>query len=541
MDEKSTEGNAHFFKSMGIISMATALSRILGLVREQVFAFFFGASFASDAFLIAFRIPNLFRDLLAEGAMRSALIPIYTKIRKKQGEEVAWSVARKLICLLSTILTLMVALGICFAEPIVDLIAHSFRQTPGKFELTVSLTTWLIPFLPIIVLAAVCMALLNARNRFTTPALAPASFNIFCILSMLALAPQLPAMGIHPIYSMVVGVLVGGMGQWLLQVPALRREGFRFHLDMQWKNKELGKIVRYMGMGAVGLAAMQVNVLVNSFFAASQGDGAVSWLNYAFRLMQFPIGVFGVSIAQVTLTQVSILHSRSEAKKMCSTITQSLRINTFLTIPSAIGLAVLSVPITSVIYGHGSFGFKDVILTAQALACYSIGLAAYSCNKIMTPILYSLSKASIAVASAIVAVVINIVLCVLWIDTMGFTGLALATSVSALCHCSILYAATHYYARYLSFKELMFGFLGQFFAGSIMGIVVWYYWLYYAPTWQDIIFYKQIYILACGVLMGTVTYWVVARLLGLAEVLRVERFILKKMFQSRKEKGNKGE
>ncbi|RYZ95594.1 MAG: murein biosynthesis integral membrane protein MurJ, partial [Proteobacteria bacterium] len=267
-----------FYGATGIIAGGTFLSRILGLVREQVFAFFFGAGSATDAFQIAFRIPNLLRDLFAEGAMSSALVPTYTRVRKEQGEEKAWLLVSNVVCTLALALSVVAALGIVFADPLVSLYAPSFKDVPGKHEMAVTMTRILWPFLPMVVLAAVWMGILNARERYGTPALAPSIFNVISIFSAFTICPWVAwAFGAPPIYGMAIGAVIGGLGQWLIQVPSLKKEGFHFKPVFNWQDPALRKMVLLMGAGTFGLAATQINILVNSMLAAGAGDGAVSW------------------------------------------------------------------------------------------------------------------------------------------------------------------------------------------------------------------------------------------------------------------------
>ena len=521
----------NFLRSAGLISAATMVSRVLGLVREQVFAFFFGAGLITDAFQIAFRIPNLLRDLFAEGAMSFALVPIYIESRKKDGDNRAWELARKLICLLGVTLFSLAALGIYFAEEIV--MFFPLEVGSRKFELTVGLTRVMIPFLPTVVLAAIWMSLLNAREKFGVPALAPALFNVASIFAAFAICPWMPSVGLEPIYGMAFGVLLGGLGQWLIQTPALRKEGFRFRFNFNWKDKELGRIAALMGIGAVGAAATQVNVLVNSFLALSHGDGAVSWLNYAFRLLQFPIGVFGVAIAQVTLTKVSKSVANSNLDEVGESVLKSLRMAFVITIPSAIGLAMLGKPIISVIFEHGQFSYSDVSATAWALMLYSIGLVAYASNKILVPVLYSLKKARIAVGSTVLVVFINVLLCIRLSAEMGFAGLALATALSAYIHWSILLFSVLRYSQGFKWGSFIQCVLSAAGAGLAMGALLYFGWDALAIHWQILNFFTRLGLLTCGILIGAGTYWACCRLFGVAEVAALESFVLQKIARAR--------
>ncbi len=381
-------------RAAGAMGAATFLSRILGLVREQVFAVFFGAGNATDAFNIAFRIPNLLRDLFAEGALSAALVPTFTRVRAEQGDRRAWRVAGLVFRLLFVAVGLLSLLGIVFAPQLVGLYAGKFRAIPGKFEITVAMTRIMFPFFPLVALAAAYMAVLNACGRFFLPAFASALFNAGSILSGLALAYAMPSYGMHPIQGMAAGVVIGGAIQAFSQLPALYRAGYRFPAraagDLAWhRDPDLRAMVALMGPGMVGLAATQVNVLVNSVLATSQGPGAVSWLNYAFRLMQFPIGIFGVSLAAATLPRVSAQWVARDAAGAAETLSKSLRHVLAINLPASAGLAFLGVPIVQLLFEYGPFSSQDTQATALALTAYAVGLTAYSAVKVLVPVCYA--------------------------------------------------------------------------------------------------------------------------------------------------------
>ncbi len=280
-------------------------SRVLGLIRDQVLAYFFGAGDAMDAFRIAFRIPNVLRDLFAEGALSAALVPTFTRALAAGDRGAVWRLASNVISVLLLTSGAIVLAGIVFAEPLVNLYAGGFREVPGKLELTIHLTRLMFPFLCMVAVAAVLMAMLNALHHFFVPALSPAMFNVATITCAVLFVPLAPRFGIEPIVAVAAGTLLGGLGQILLQWPTIRREGFRYDRVLDWHDPWLREIGRLMVPGVAGLAAVQINLFVNSWLAAGLGTGAVSWLDYAFRLMYMPIGLFGVSIATASLPAIS--------------------------------------------------------------------------------------------------------------------------------------------------------------------------------------------------------------------------------------------
>jgi putative peptidoglycan lipid II flippase len=428
-------------RAAGLMGLATLISRVLGLVREQAFAYLFGASHATDAFNVAFRIPNLLRDLFAEGAMSAALVPTFTRARVEQGDRRAWRVAGLVFRVLFVSVTVLSLVGIWFAPELVALYSSAYREVPGKFELTVSMTRTLFPFFPLVALAAAFMAVLNACGVYFMPAFASALFNVASITvgvgATLILFERGEAWGVQPIEGMAIGVLAGGLVQALCQLPALRRVGYawpkREPSDLPWHQEPaLRAMLALMLPGLVGLAATQVSLLVNTILATSQQAGAVSWLNYSFRLMQFPIGVFGVSIAAATLPRVSRQWVEKKPQEVAGSLSEGLRYVFAINLPAAAGLAFLGVPIIALIFEYGRFSPEDTSATAQALAAYSAGLVAYSAVKVLGPACYALGNTRVAVIGSVATVAITIVLNVLSVSRLGFWALAAGTSAGAV-------------------------------------------------------------------------------------------------------------
>lgn len=429
------------------MSVAVFLSRIMGLVREQAFAILFGAGNATDAFLMAFRIPNLLRDLFAEGAMSASLVPTFTRARIEEGDRRAWRIAGLVFRVLFVAVSILAILGILFAPELVSLYASAFKAVPGKFELTVRMTRIIFPFFPLVALAAAFMGILNACNVFFIPAFASALFNVVSILVGVATAQLLfqygARWGIHPIEGMALGVVVGGAVQAISQIPSLRKVGYRFPKkeasDPSWKkDPALHRMLWMMVPGTVGLAATQINILVNSILATSQGTGAVSWLNYSFRLMQFPIGVFGVALASAVLPTISKFWVTQDVQGVQDSLVQSLKRVFAVNLPASAGLAFLGYPIIELIFQYGRFYPEDTQKTAFALAMYSIGLTAYSAVKVLVPACYALGKTRIAVISSVITVVATILMNLAMIGPFGYWGLALGTSIGALINALFL-------------------------------------------------------------------------------------------------------
>jgi len=426
-------------RAAGIVSLATLVSRVLGLVREQVFAAFFGAGFAVDAFQVAFRIPNLLRDLFAEGAMSAAFVPTLTQVQERQGREAAMRLANLVVNFLLVTVSAVCLLGILFADRLVPWMAPGFGQVPGKLELTTQMTRIMTPFLLLVALAAAVMGVLNTRRIFFVPAIAPTMLNLALIAAGFVLSPLCPRFGLQPIVGMAFGVLLGGLGQLLIQVPSLHGQGFRWRPMISFRDPGVLRIVTLMAPAAIGLAATQVNIFVNTFLASMLRQGSVSWLNYAYRLMQLPIGLFGVAIATVTLAEVSRHAARREMPELKRTISFSLRFGLFLTLPATMILMALAHPIVALLYQHGRFGPEDSVQTAQALWGYALGLSAFSAVRVLVPVYYSLGMTRIPVTISFVTIAVNIVLNILLMHPLQHRGLALATSISSVLNFALLF------------------------------------------------------------------------------------------------------
>ena len=452
------------------------LSRVLGLVREQLFAALFGASLFADAFLVAFRIPNLLRDLFAEGALAQAFIPTFKASLKHNGRTPAFVLANRVAGTLLVVLGIVVlGAGIC-APWIVEAIAGDFAHhmdSSEKFDLTVTLTRIMLPFLPIVSLAAVAMAMLNAQDRYTTPALAPATFNVVSIAvgAGLYLAG---AQGHIVAIGWSIGTILGGLSQLCMQIPPLWRLDYRPTLttDLRLRDPDTRRIGKLMLPAVGGLAAVQVNIFVNTIFATTE-PGAVAWLNYAFRFLQLPIGVFGVAIATITTTRFADSAADKAYKAMGNQLTESLRLALFLTIPATVGLLVLGEPIIRLIFEHGRFDATDTINTARALNLFVIGLVAYACVKVIAPAFYAVNRSRIPVFASISAVVGNLILNITLHPHYGYAVLALGTAAAALINFAILYVMFHRKITGIKHISLVAYALRIGIAATSMGAIAW--------------------------------------------------------------------
>ena len=425
-------------QSAGLTGAATLASRVLGLVRDQVLAAIFGAGNEMDAFIVAFRIPNLVRDLFAEGAMSAAFVPTFTRHLTVHGRKDAWRLGNNVLNALLIVTSVVVLLGIVFAGPLVRFYAADFAAVPGKLDLTISLTRVMLPFLTMVALAAAAMGMLNSLHHYFIPALAPAMFNVASIVCALALVPAMPAFGLPPIMAMAIAAIIGGIGQVAVQWPSLRREGYRYQRVFDPRDRGLRQVLLLMGPGTIGLAATQVNIFVNTLLATSEGTGAVSWLTYAFRLMYLPIGLFGVSLGTAVLPAVSRHAAADDLAGARATVSRGLGLMMMLNIPAAAGLMVLARPIVEVLFERGLFSPADTIATAAALRLYAIGLIGYSAVRIASPTFYALGQSRVPVIVSVGTIAVNVVFSVALVRVMGFSGLALGTSIAAMVNGALL-------------------------------------------------------------------------------------------------------
>ena len=444
-------------RSAGIVSIAVMFSRVFGLVREMIFANFFGAGFLYDAYVVAFRIPNVLRDLFAEGALSVAFVKVFTDYQIHRSEKEAWRLASLVLNLLAVIMSVICIVGIIFARQFVDLIADGF--SPEKAALATTLTQIMFPFILLVALAAVAMGVLNTKNVFGVPASASTVFNIVSIIFGLGLAYWLSGGGWQgtkdptaipdaasqwAIIGMAIGTLIGGAAQFLMQVPSLYRVGFRFTPVLSLFDEGVRKVAALMAPAIIGTSAVQINVLVNTYFVSGI-EGAQGWLSYAFRLMQFPIGLFGVAVGTAAIPVLSRLATQGKFDEFRNTISSSMKLVFLMTVPSACGLIVLGEPIIRVIYERGRFDDVATWMTAVALAGYAVGLTGYAAIKILSPAFYALNDAKTPMIIAIISIGVNLlgsyflrnVLSVYGVTDRtpggyGHVGVALATSLVAL-------------------------------------------------------------------------------------------------------------
>lgn len=460
-------------RSAGLFGLATMASRVLGLLRDQVLAFYFGADDAMDAYRVAFRVPNLVRDLFAEGAMSAAFVPTFTRELTKDGKAAAWRLANSAITALILITGLLVVGFFVFADPLVRFYAPDFAAVPGKLELTVRLARIMTPFLTLVAVAAVFMGMLNSLGHFFVPALSPAMFNVATVVIVLAMMPFAGQLGIEPIVLVAISTLVGGLGQLAIQWGPLRGEGYRYRPTLAIANPALTRVLLLMGPGTIGMAATQINLLVNTQFASGQGTGAVAWLDYAFRVMYLPIGLFGVSIAAASTPALSRLAAEQNTAQMRSTVASAIGLMLALNVPATLGLIALAEPIVALIFERGAFTAADTAATARALQFYAIGLVGYSIVRIISPAFFALHKSRIPTIASLISVASNVLLNIALVRVMGFAGLALGTALAAIINAVVQLTWLHHELAGLEGKRIVASLLKSAVAASLMALAAW--------------------------------------------------------------------
>ena len=465
-------------RAAGVLGAATIISRIMGMVRDMVVSRLFGAGFATDAFFAAFQIPNMLRRFFAEGALTSAFVPTFSECYIKQGDKEAREVANVCFTLLTIAMAAITLLGILFSPQIVGLMFPGFRQLPSKLELTVFLNRLMFPYIFFISLVALCMGILNTIRHFFTPAISTVFLNISMILCAWLLHDRFQV----PITALAVGVLVGGVIQLLLQLPVLWRKGFPIHPRFAFSHPAVRRIVLLMGPSVFGVGVYYLNITVGNILASLLPQGSVSYLYYAQRLFEFPLGIFIVSVAQAVLPSLSRQAAEGDMAAMKESLVFGIRLTLFVTIPATVGLIVCSTPIFSLLFMGGEFDYAKAESCAQALAAYSIGLSLVALVRVTVPAFYALKDTRTPVVSAFVAFLLNVVFSLILMGPFKHGGLALASSLSALANFSLL-------AWFLRRKIGPFG--GRAIAGAglkalaaslPMGGVVW--WLMGMVDWS---------------------------------------------------------
>ncbi len=506
-------------RAAGTVGLYVLCSRILGVVREQVFAALFGGGALMDAFTMAFRIPNLLRDLFAEGALSTAFITTFSKVTALEGDQAAWRLANKIATLAIVALSGITIAGVLGAPWIVAVLAHGF--VGAKAAITVHLTRVMFPFILLVSLAALAMGLLNARNVFGVPAMASSFFNLGSIIGGVLLGWWLdPAFGARALLGLAIGTLIGGGLQLLVQLPAVRRTGYTFRPDFIWRDEGVKTVLRLMGPSVIAASTTQVNVLVNSIFASELKNGSVYWLTIAFRLMQLPLGIFGVALGTVALPLLARMAATGNTTAFRSELARGMRLAFVMTIPASVGLILLADPIISVLYQHGKFNAYETAQAAGALRFYALGLCGYAALKVLVNAFYAIDRRKTPMVVGFVAVGVNLLLN--WVFTIrlgwGHRGLAFSTACVATTNFLILYVLMRRHLGRLE-SRTMASLLAKLAAASaVLAVVCWAGAHFLLPHWATEHLWPKLGTLMGIIVVGAAAFFLCALAVGIEEL-----------------------
>jgi putative peptidoglycan lipid II flippase len=435
------------FKAASTVSVLTLASRVTGLVRDVMFASFFGVSGLTDAFYVAFRIPNLFRRVFGEGAFSQAFVPVLAAVRTTEGDPGAKTLVDHVSTVLLWTLVVLCILGVLGAPLMVWALASGLRNNPSAYDAAVIMTRWMFPYIGFMSLVALAGGILNTWRKFAVPAASPVLLNLSMITSIGVAAPWFQRMGIEPIYSQAIGVMAGGMLQLAIQIPALRRIGMwpRIGLALSglrtsWNDPSTRKILRLMLPGLLGVSVAQISLLINTQIASYLPAGSVSWLNNADRLMEFPTALLGVALGVVLMPQLAVAHAAQDTQRYSAMLDWGLRLVVLLAVPCSIALLVFNVPLVATLFHRGAFQDGDVRQVGVALAGYGAGLLGIVAIKVLAPGFYARQDMRTPMRIAIAVLVITQLLNVVLVPSLRHAGLALSISLGALINAGWLLA-----------------------------------------------------------------------------------------------------
>ena len=514
-----------FLKSAGIVSAAVLASRITGLARESVLSGLFGAGAVFDAYVLGYRIPNLARDLFAEGALASAFVPTFTRYLATRSRAETRELSNVMGMLLMVIAGGVCLLGMIFSPVFVEMFASGFHAVPGKFELAVQLVRIMFPFLLLVALSAQAQGILNAHHQFGIPALSSSLFNIGSIGFGLAIGHWT---SIGAVQGMACGVLCGGLAQLAFQLPGVWRAGFAWRPQWNLQHEGIRHILKLMGPAVLAGASVQINVLVNTNFAASLRDaaghvmnGPVSWLSYAFRFQQLPLGLFGISIAAATLPRISRSAATGDYAEFRDVLSHSLVMILLTTIPSSVGLAILGESMIGIVYQHGRFSASDTHQTAIALTCYAIGLAGFAALKLIAPAFYALGDSRTPMMVSIASIAVNAATAFVSIRFLhlGHAGLALSLSTVSIFNALMLLLLLSRRIGGIRGHDILSSLLKILIAAAAMGVACQAV-VYLSPS-------RAVDVLA-GIPIGAMVFYVIASALRIPELTDARDTILRK-------------
>jgi len=516
---------ADIAKGVRSFTIGTAVSRILGMVRESVIAALYGAGLSTDAYYVAFRIPNLLRDLFAETALSAAFIPVLAD-EKNKSKNAQNLLASNVFNALFLIVGLITIAGI-FASPLlVRFFAFGFGTIPGKMDLTTQLTAIMFPFLLFISFAAWAMSYLNSEGAFFVPSVAPAFFNLFSILLPLISYGWLVHRHLNPIYALAVGVLLGGLFQFLIQLPRLYQKGFRYTLYLNFRDPNLIKMLGLFLPVAIGISGVFINTTINTVLTTFLEEKSVTWLMLAFRITNLPMGLFGEAVGAVALATLARQVAGGQKNEIRDTLFDSLKLVFFLTISTSVIIAFLAHPICRIIYEHGKFTAFDTWATSQALILYVLGIPFTAGIRNLAAVYYAHKDAKIPMWSSLLGIGINIGLSVILMRVIGYRAFPLAITIAALANITFLLTRVHRKIGTYDIKPLLHYCVLLAVASAAAGLCGWLLNTYLARV--STAFYFQVINLLGSGSAACIVFYILCRIMGLKEVDDYLRRLLKK-------------
>jgi len=497
---KQKDRNQRLVRSTFAVAAPTLISRIFGYIRDVMQAFYLGTGRGADAFYIAYIIPNLLRRLTGEGAMTAAFVPVFTQLRKEKSREELWKFANAFFFDLTLIMTLLAVLGIVFSPLLVKIITPGFGDVQGKWELTIFLTRIMFPYIFLISLAALAMAILNSFHKFFVPAFTPVLFN----LAIICLAVLFARKAEEPAFVFAAGVVLGGVFQLAFQLPFLWRRGMRFKFSLSFSHPAVRKVAKLMVPGIFGAGIIQIIFAISRIIASFLEEGSVSSLYYASRVQELALGLFSIALSIALLPTFSELAAHHDIQGMKKTLIFSFKLVFFVTIPAMVGLLVLNRPIIQVLFQRGVFDEQSTAMSASCLFFFSFGLPFISGVKILASAFHSLKDTKAPVIVAFFVMLSYISLSLILMKPLRVRGLALALSLSAVLNFFLLFILLEKKIGKIEKKEFSASVLKSAFSAAVMGGAVWFFMKHF--DFHSLIFLEQLGILFSAIVIGMLVY-----------------------------------
>lgn len=499
----------NLLKSLAAVSSMTMLSRVLGFVRDTIVARTFGAGMATDAFFVAFKLPNLLRRIFAEGAFSQAFVPILAEYKAQQGEEATRTFLAYVSGLLTLVLAVITLLGMLAAPLVIWITAPGFADTPEKFALTSSLLRVTFPYILLISLASLAGAVLNTWNRFSVPAFVPTLLNVSMIVFALFLTPYFDP----PIMAMAWATLVGGLAQFLYQLPHLKRIGMLVLPRLNLRDSGVWRVMKQMGPAILGVSVSQISLIINTIFASFLAAGSVSWMYYADRLMELPSGVLGVALGTILLPALSRTYAKADRQEYSRLLDWGLRLCFLLVLPCSAALALLSEPLTVSLFQYGRFDAHDALMTQRALVAYAVGLLGIILVKVLAPGFYAQQNIKTPVKIALFTLAVTQVLNLILIGPLQHVGLALAIGLAACLNAGLLFWQLRRHNLFIP-QAGWTGFLLRLLIAVAVMTAVLVGLMQLLPSWSEGLMWQRLLRLGGLVAAGVLAYFASLFLLG---------------------------